>query len=148
VTDIAIPRQGKSILIAEDNAALALVVRFHLEHAGYVVTVAVNGREAWELAQSRDFDLAIFDEQMPEMNGSEVCQKLRDDPQRASLPVLMLTAKGLEMEHQWAREHLGVLEVLSKPFSVRELIDTVEKYLECSSSQVPSRSAAESQPTT
>jgi CheY-like chemotaxis protein len=140
--DIALPRPGKSILIAEDNAALALVVRFHLEHAGYAVTVAINGREAWEFVQSQDFDLAIFDEQMPEMTGSEVCQRLRDDPRWASLPVLMLTAKGLEIEHQWAREHLGVLEVLSKPFSVRELIVTVEKYLECSSSRVSSRSVA------
>ena len=141
------PRQGKSILIAEDNAALALVVRFHLEHAGFTVTVANNGQEAWDLLQDQDFDLAILDEQMPKMLGSEVCRRLRHDPRYASLPVLMLTAKGLEIEHQWAREHFGVLEVISKPFSVRELVDTVEKYLECSSSQVPSRSVVGSLPT-
>ncbi len=69
------PHADKRILVADDNAALALVVRFHLEQAGFQVTVARNGKEAWKLLQSQAFDLLVTDQQMPELSGCELCAR-------------------------------------------------------------------------
>jgi CheY-like chemotaxis protein len=115
------------ILVAEDNPALAGVVRFNLEQAGLHVTLARNGREAWEVLDRGDeVELVLTDQQMPEMNGSELCQKIRQDGRFAKLPIIMLTAKGLELEVDRLREELGVQDVVSKPFSPRELTKTIQ----------------------
>jgi CheY-like chemotaxis protein len=119
----------KRILVAEDNAALAIVVRFHLERAGFAVVTAADGDEMWERLQAEPFDLVVTDQQMPGATGCEVCQRMRKDPALADLPVVMLTAKGLEMELGWLRDELGVREVLPKPFSLQELVETVENCL-------------------
>lgn len=119
----------KRILVAEDNGALALVVRFNLERAGFQVALARNGREAWDLLQKQDFDMVVTDQQMPEMSGCEVCRLMRGEPRLAELPVVMLTAKGLEIERGRVCEELGVREILPKPFSPRELVDKVEECL-------------------
>jgi two-component system response regulator AtoC len=117
--------EGKRILVAEDNPALAHVLRFHLERAGFRVTVARNGREAWDFLQSGGFDLLVTDQQMPEMSGRDLCQLVRQDPRFSGLRIVILTAKGLEIEQQRFREELGVQHVLPKPFSVIELIETI-----------------------
>ena len=117
--------EGKRILVAEDNPALAHVVRFHLERAGFRVTVARNGREAWDFLQSGGIDLLVTDQQMPEMSGCDLCESIRQDPRFSGLPIVMLTAKGLEIEQQRLREQLGVQHVLPKPFSVTQLIETI-----------------------
>ena len=127
--DNSVPRPEKSILVAEDNPALAIVVRFHLERAGFKVTVATDGAEAWELLQAQAFDVVVTDQQMPGLSGAELCQRMRQDPRWDDLPVVMLTAKGLEMELRWVRDELKVRNVLPKPFSLRELVETVENCL-------------------
>jgi two-component system alkaline phosphatase synthesis response regulator PhoP len=114
------------VLVAEDNPALALVVRFHLENAGFRVTVARNGEETWSLLQQQDFDAVVTDQQMPGLSGSEVCARMRREERLAGIPVVMLTAKGLEMELDRMRKELGVWQVLPKPFSVRQLVEIVE----------------------
>jgi CheY-like chemotaxis protein len=114
------------ILVAEDNPALALVVRLHLENAGFQVTVARNGAEAWNLLQRQDFEVLVTDHQMPELSGAEVCRRMRREARLARVPVVMLTAKGLEMELDRVRSELGVTQVLPKPFSVRHLVELVE----------------------
>lgn len=123
-TDVA-----KRILVAEDNPALAAVVRLHLEHAGFEVTVARDGREAWNCLQRQDFDLLVTDHQMPELSGCELLCRMRQTERLASVPVLMLTAKGLEFEREQVRASFGVLDVLPKPFSPRQLVDQVESCL-------------------
>jgi CheY-like chemotaxis protein len=123
------PQRETRILVAEDNAALAAVVRFHLERAGLQVDLARNGREAWNLLQSQRYAMVITDQQMPEMSGTEICGLMRADPRLASVPVLMLTAKSLELEASRLREELGVRKVLPKPFSVSELTETVRSLL-------------------
>jgi CheY-like chemotaxis protein len=118
------------ILVAEDNPALAGVVRFNLEQAGLIVTLARNGREAWEALDRGDqIELVLTDQQMPEMNGLELCQKIREDGRFAKLPIIMLTAKGLELEVNRLRDEMGVQEVVSKPFSPRELTKTIQTCL-------------------
>lgn len=120
---------GKHILVAEDNSALASVIRFNLERHGYRVTLADNGRHGWELVQHDTFDLIVTDQQMPEMTGCEFCQKLRSVPEFAELPVIMLTAKGMELELPRLRDDLKITATYMKPFSPKELVKAVEDCL-------------------
>ena len=121
--------EPQRILIAEDNAALASVVRFNLERAGFQVTVAANGRIAWEAAQRERFDLVITDYQMPEMDGGELARLLRDDENYVQTPIILLTAKGLEIELSCLREALDITATFAKPFSPREVVDSVQAQL-------------------
>lgn len=119
----------KRILVAEDDLALASVVRFNLEEAGFEVDAARNGREAALLLDQKDFDLVVTDYQMPKMNGRELCLWMRQQAWCADTPVVLLTAKGLELDLARLREELRVVEVFSKPFSPRQLTRTIEDCL-------------------
>ena len=124
------------LLIVEDNPALGVVVQFNLERAGYNVTLAENGCVAWDLAQARDFQLVITDQQMPGMTGVELCQRLRGHPRYSQTPIIMLTAKGLELNLSDLRKRLRIAAVLPKPFSPRELTQKVAECLQ-ESAQTP-----------
>ncbi|MFV1965425.1 MAG: response regulator [Pirellulaceae bacterium] len=117
--------ENLNILIAEDDAGLASIVRFNLERAGFSATVAANGRVAWELAQRESFDIVITDHQMPEMNGQEFCQLLRSDERHAETPVIFLTGKKFEVDMTQMMEDLRVSMIMAKPFSPRALIETI-----------------------
>jgi two-component system alkaline phosphatase synthesis response regulator PhoP len=119
----------RRVLVAEDNPAFSQVARFNLERAGYHVTLARNGREGWELLQKDRFDLVVTDEQMPEMNGRELCAKMRQTPVHMETPVIFLTAKKLELDARQLHEELGVARVFPKPFSPRELVDAIDEVL-------------------
>lgn len=119
----------KRILVAEDNAALASVVRFNLERAGFQVVVANDGLQAWEKLQHEPIDLLVTDQQMPEMTGSQLCQTLRSVPDFAELPVIMLTAKGMELELPRLRDELKITATFLKPFSPKEIVKAVEDCL-------------------
>jgi len=119
----------KKILVAEDNLALADVMRFNLERAGFEVTVAHNGREAYDLSQNDQFDLVLTDHQMPKLTGVELCQRLREDERYARTPVIMVTAKGLELDLARLQDELGVTAALAKPFSPIEMIRQIEDCL-------------------
>lgn len=124
---------GSKILIVEDNRAMADVIRFNVQRAGYDVTVARNGREGWDCVCSGQFDLVISDYQMPEMNGEELSRQIRQDSRFGHLPVILLSAKGLELDIDRMRDELGIHDVVFKPFSPRELVKTIQRRLE----QVP-----------
>ena len=117
------------ILVAEDNTALAGVLRFNLEQAGFRVTLAGNGRVAWKHFQDRRFDMLLTDEQMPEMTGRQLCGLVRQHAERAATPIIMLTAKGLEIDRRQLREEFGIVALFVKPFSPSELIRTVRECL-------------------
>ena len=119
----------KRLLIAEDNPALAGVIGFNLQRVGYEVTIACNGQEAWEFAQSAGFDLVVTDQQMPLMTGVELIERLRAKAEYASVPMIMLTAKGLELDLVQLREELGIEVVMAKPFSPFELVEKVSDCL-------------------
>ena len=119
----------KRILVVEDNPALASVVRFNLERAAFQATVARNGREAWERLESEEFDLVVTDHQMPEMTGCELCRRMRSHERHAETDVIMLTAKGLELELPRLREELGVVAVFPKPFSPIELVQAIQNQM-------------------
>jgi CheY-like chemotaxis protein len=114
------------ILVVEDNKALSGVVTFNLVRAGFQVTAVGNGKEAL-VALGRDtFDLMLTDQQMPAMTGIELCENVRKIPEYKTLPIILLTAKCMEMNFSELRERFGLSAALPKPFSPSELINCIE----------------------
>jgi CheY-like chemotaxis protein len=120
---------SKRILVADDEAHILHVVSLKLRNAGFEVLTAVDGEEAAELCRSERPDLLITDFQMPFLSGVEVCKRLRQDPQTRSIPAIMLTARGFDIEPQEMIE-AGIVAVMAKPFSPRELLQRVTDLLE------------------
>ncbi len=117
----------KLALVAEDNAALRRVIAFTLRNAGFEVTDACDGLVAWEVAEHQAFDLVVTDQQMPNLNGLELIERLRASDSNAETPIVLLTAKGLELEIDQVRERYGVAEMLTKPFSPSQLSAIAER---------------------
>lgn len=113
--------RGKA-LVVDDNVALARVTQFALSRAGFEVKVAGNGRKALEAALAESFDLIISDQQMPEMTGLELCRRLRATEQYAHTPIILLTAKGLELELPALQRELEISAIFPKPFSPAEVV--------------------------
>ncbi len=120
---------GKRALIVDDNLALARVTQFALDRAGFETQTARNGRLALEAAQLLQFDVVVTDQQMPELTGIELCRELRKLPAYFDCPIILLTAKGLELELPRLREELGISGVFSKPFSPAAIVKAVEDLL-------------------
>ena len=117
------------ILIAEDNAALGNVLKFNLQRAGFRVTLVSEGRSALEHLEAAPFDLLVTDQQMPLVDGSEICRRMRSMPHHASTPVILVTAKGLELNLETLRAELGVAAIFPKPFSPAAVLQKVEECL-------------------
>lgn len=120
-----------NIIVADDNFALANVVRFHLVRAGHDVTVVKNGREVLkQLRAGGQFDLLVTDQQMPHRTGLEVCEEIRDNmPECAGIPIILLTAKQLEMDVDSLQQQYGISKVFPKPFSPAELVEVISELL-------------------
>lgn len=118
----------KTILVADDETHILHVVSLKLRNAGFNVLTARDGQEALELAQQEHPDLIITDYHMPELSGLELCQRLKQDPATTDIPAIMLTARGYHLEPS-DTEQSGILRMLSKPFSPRELLSTVNEVL-------------------
>jgi two-component system phosphate regulon response regulator PhoB len=116
------------LLIIEDEKDLQEVLEYNLRRAGHDVVGTVRGREGVELAHKQRPDLVILDLMLPDIPGTEVCKALKRDPATASLAVLMLTARGEEIDRVLGFE-LGADDYVVKPFSVRELMLRVEAIL-------------------
>lgn len=120
------------ILVAEDNRVLSEVIRFNLEKAGYEVVVAGTGTEAMRRLQQETFHLLVTDYQMPEANGEELVAYLRSQLKLTNLPVIMCSAKGMELDATGLYERLRVSKVIYKPFSMREIVAHTRQLLEAS----------------
>jgi CheY-like chemotaxis protein len=121
--------QPRTILVADDESHILHVVSLKLRNAGFRVLTAQDGLDALELAQHEHPDLLITDYHMPQLSGLELCRRLKDDPQTASIPAIMLTARGYQLEPH-DTEHSGILRMISKPFSPRHLLATVNEVLQ------------------
>ena len=119
---------SKRILVADDESHIRSVVSLKLSNAGFIVETAGDGREALELATARRPDLIITDYHMPQLSGLELCQRLQESPATARIPTILLTAQGYALDAQELHRH-GVLQMLSKPFSPRQLLATVNELL-------------------
>ncbi len=118
------------ILLCDDEYPILRAAEFKLKRAGYEVVCGNDGQEGWEIIQQQCPDLLVTDYQMPRMNGLELCECVRSHPQSRGLPIIMLTAKGFELSINDIRRDYGVVELLSKPFSPRELLQLVDDTLE------------------
>lgn len=118
------------ILVAEDNCAHAKVMRFILTTAGYEVTVAVDGRQAWMAAQREQFDIVITDYKMPDLTGIELCQLLRQDRDYANVPIILVSSFCRELQMDLVRTRFYLSAVCEKPVAFEELVHLVESSLE------------------
>jgi DNA-binding response OmpR family regulator len=108
------------ILIVDDDAEVAQTIELSLTHAGYQVAIATNGYEALQMTRQQRPDLILLDIGMPEMNGIEVCRRLRAGPREASLPILFITARrGIESKIEGF--DAGADDYMVKPFNMQEL---------------------------
>ena len=113
------------VLVVEDNSALANVLKFNLRRSGYDVTIARNGREAWDILQGNPADLVIADHQMPELSGIELCELVRQHEQMREIPFILVTAKQMELDIDQIRSELRITRTFSKPFSPAAIIKAV-----------------------
>ncbi len=116
------------ILLADDNRVNRLVIRSTFKSYDYDFIEATNGLEAIQLAQGRKPDLILMDLMMPEMDGLEATRRLKDDPETARIPILMLTALN-ESEDRIQAFDAGAMAFVSKPFDRLELLAHVRSYL-------------------
>jgi len=117
-----------TILIVEDEEALALLLRYNLEAEGYRVETVMRGDEADVLLKERLPDLVILDWMLPGLSGIELCRRLRGRPETKLLPIIMLTARGEESERVRGLS-TGADDYVVKPFSVPELSARVHALL-------------------
>ena len=108
------------ILVVDDEPDLLELVRINLSQAGFEVETAETGEEGLSRARRNRPDLVVLDVMLPDLPGTEVCRRMRADPELAGLPILMLTAKSEEVDRIVGFE-LGVDDYVTKPFSPREL---------------------------
>lgn len=114
------------VLMCDDEIHILRAAEFKIARAGFDVRCATDGQAAWEAIQAERPDMLITDFQMPRLDGLQLIQRVRQEPALRDLPILMLTAKGFEVSPQELAEKWGVLAVISKPFSPRELLRMVE----------------------
>jgi len=112
---------SKRLLLVEDDRALAELVTFHFERAGYAVTRTGDGEEALILAEEIRPDLILLDWMIEGISGIEVCRRLRRRAATANVPIIMLTARGEEDDRIRGLE-TGADDYLTKPFSPKELV--------------------------
>ena len=119
---------SKRVLIVDDEPNIVISLEFLMEQAGYTVGIARTGDEA--LVQMADFepDLVLLDVMLPGINGFEICQRVRQTPNWAHVKIIMLTAKGREVEVTKGMA-LGANAYITKPFSTKDLIIEIQRQL-------------------
>jgi len=120
--------KGKSILVVEDEADLADLICYNLEREGYSHRRVAGGDAALAEVRRRPPDLILLDRMLPGTSGDDVCSQLRRDPATATIPVIMLTAKGEESD-QLVGFALGADDYIPKPFSMKVLLARVAAIL-------------------
>lgn len=117
----------KKILVIDDEENIRELIRFNLEMAGFAVELAADGQEGLEKLDSK-VDLLILDLMLPVIDGLTVCRQIRSNPEYSKLPIIMLTARGEEIDRVLGLE-MGADDYLTKPFSPRELIARIKAIL-------------------
>ena len=115
----------QTVLVVEDEASIASFVSLYLKNAGYDVHVAENGEDALTKAESYEPSLIVLDLMLPDIDGIEVCRRLR---KRSDVPILMLTARDEDVDKIIGLE-VGADDYLTKPFNPRELVARVKSVL-------------------
>lgn len=116
------------ILVVDDESDIRDLLSYNLKKEGFDVMTAPDGSAALTLARQERFDLVVLDLMLPHISGIDVCKLFRSDPKLADLPVLMLTAKGEEIDRVIGLE-VGADDYMTKPFSPRELVARIKAIL-------------------
>ncbi len=117
--------EKQTVLIAEDDPQIANMIKYKLEKSGYLVVWGEDGGAALDLIRENPPDLVILDVMMPVMDGFEVLRALKSDPATRGIPVIMLTARGMEDDILKGFES-GAVDYMIKPFSIQELAARVK----------------------
>jgi DNA-binding response OmpR family regulator len=128
---------SKKVLIVDDEANIVISLEFLMEQAGYTVAVARTGDEALTQIAAFAPDLILLDVMLPGMNGFDICQRIRQTPTWRHIKVVMLTAKGREVEITKGLA-LGADAYITKPFSTKALLAEVESQLSKLHASLPS----------
>ena len=118
----------KTVLIADDEPNIVISLEYLLEHDGYQVQVARDGQEALDAIARQPPDLVLLDVMLPRVSGFDVCQKIRENPAWQHVRIVMLTAKGREVEMTKGLA-LGAHAYITKPFSTKDLLAQIRAQL-------------------
>jgi len=127
------PATGKTrqqhVLVVDDSVTTRTLEKNILEMRGFKVTVAVDGREAWDLIQAREFDLVVTDIEMPEMDGFALTERIKKSEKYAMLPVIIVSSKSKE-EDRLAGIRVGAdAYIVKDQFETRILLDVVNQFV-------------------
>jgi len=125
---------SKTILIVDDEAYIVTSLEYVMQSAGFEVAVAFDGEEALAKVTEKVPDLMILDLMMPKLDGFEVCEKIRENPLWKGIRIIILTAKGRDIERKKGMS-LGADDYMTKPFSTRDILNRVKELLAESESQ-------------
>ena len=133
------------VLVAEDDPVFRRLLQFTLERVGHTVFCVADGEEAWNRLQQGDIDLLVTDHQMPLCSGIDLLKRIlasnNDSPTSSSSSSdslvsgsILCTAKGLELDRRSLKEHLGLVDVIGKPFSPKKLVKVIADHFGLSES--------------
>ena len=120
---------AKTVLIVEDEENISIALRYLMKGKGYEVRVARDGEEALTMVADQPPDLILLDVMMPKRDGYDVCQTIRSNPEWQTIKIIMLSAKGRDIEVEKGLA-LGADAYLTKPFSTRDLAAKVQSMLD------------------
>ncbi|MEX0731892.1 MAG: response regulator [Aquisalimonadaceae bacterium] len=120
---------SKRVLIVDDEPNIVLSLAFLMRKDGYEVTTAADGEEALAAVDTERPDLILLDVMMPKKDGYQVCQTLRERENFRDLRIIMLTARGRDVEREKGLS-LGADDYITKPFSTQDVVDKVRQLLE------------------
>jgi len=126
---VGLDKMARHVLVVDDEPNIAHSLNFLMEKVGYSVRIAADGEEAIEAIKEARPDLILLDINMPRMNGYQVCELVRASPEWKDILIVMLTAKGRDIEREKGLA-VGADDYITKPFSTQEVIDKVRGMLE------------------
>lgn len=126
---------SKNILVVDDEVDLVELVSYNLKKEDFIVDSASDGKSALAKIKKGKFDLVVLDLMLPGIQGMELCRLVRNNPDTAGLPIIMLTAKGEEVDKILGLE-MGADDYITKPFSPRELVARVKAVLRRSEKKI------------
>lgn len=124
----------KTVLVIDDEADIVELVSYNLKKEGFAVDAAYDGKTALNMVRAGPYDLIVLDLMLPGVQGLELCRMIRNDPSVADTPIVMLTAKGEEVDKVLGLE-IGADDYMIKPFSPRELVARIKAILRRSEHQ-------------
>ncbi|MBL8704883.1 MAG: response regulator [Rhodospirillales bacterium] len=119
---------ARSVLVVDDEPNIVLSLEFLMRQAGYAVRVARDGEAALDAVKADPPELILLDVMMPKRDGFDVCQTIRANPDWRNVKIVLLTAKGRDIEREKGMA-LGADDYITKPFSTREVVDRVKQLL-------------------